>query len=119
MQFLLLLPRSVDFASSSSREELFKIQRIPSTFPPRRSGETFIFVIVHKSLIFAWLRHRVVASILMAFTHKHISQRLPLQEAAPLIYHVFNVEQDQIIRDNKFDILAMPWRAREAKGDEK
>lgn len=40
--------------------------------------------------------------ILMAFTHKHILR----SNAAPLIYHVFNVEQDQVIRDNKFDIRA-------------
>jgi hypothetical protein len=37
----------------------------------------------------------------MALTHKHI---FSLECAAPLIYHVFNVEQDQVIRDNKFDI---------------
>lgn len=29
-----------------------------------------------------------------------------LRSAAPLIYHVFNVEQDQVARDNKFDIRA-------------
>lgn len=39
--------------------------------------------------------------VLMAFTHKHIANA-----AAPLIYHVFNVEQDQVIGDNKFDIRA-------------
>lgn len=35
---------------------------------------------------------------LMAFTHKHI---LRGSNAAPLIYHVFNVEQDQVIRDSR------------------
>lgn len=37
------------------------------------------------------------------YTQTHI---FPSANAAPLIYHVFNVEQDQVIRDNKFDIRA-------------
>lgn len=55
----------------------------------------------------------------MAFTHKHI---LRGPSAAPLIYHVFNVEQDQVIRDSQSSIfglgMAQKDRERETKASQ-
>lgn len=67
--FMHFFLRSVVSASSSSRSRenylkfkgFFFVLRL--LLNKKEKKKTFIFVIVHKSLIFAWLRHRIVAPL--------------------------------------------------------
>lgn len=69
--------------------KIVQIQRIFLTIS-LWSEKKFIFVIVHKSLIFALLHY---------WWHLHTKDANTyfLLKAVPLIYHVFNVEQDQVV----------------------
>lgn len=59
--------------------------------------------------------HWMFAVVLLPFSywwHLHTAH-IFRSNAAPLIYHVFNVEQDQVIRDSEFDIRAGMARGRD------
>lgn len=91
------------FASSRSHipktlsEKLFNIQRV---FVSYEKNIYFLSLFIKVSYLHG--SHSSPLLPVLYWWHLHTNTYFCLpRNAAPLIYHVFNVEQDQVIRDNK------------------